>query len=191
MSFAEDKRKALRKLAEAMERKEVDEEVIPILTILNSSRNFYTTSSCAGRYQLVEFKFNDSLEMRRIWKKHAKASIEEVLNAVQSFDGYLMLFVEPPIFHVVARDLEAAHKLMHLAREAGFKRTGIRSYKPERIVIEILSTEFLKMPIGKNGVIDYDSLKVGIELGNRLLERGKAKLRRLFELLRSDKNFFA
>jgi len=42
------KKNALDKLSKAISEREVDDEILPILNIINGSDEYYTSSSCAG-----------------------------------------------------------------------------------------------------------------------------------------------
>ena len=184
MSFDKDKETAMKKLERVLRDGEVDKDLIVFLNEFNKLEDYYTTSSCSGRYQLISFKFNgENLEFKRILTEHDP---EKEIELPEYWQGYLMLLVEPPIFHIVARNLERANQLLHLAREAGFKRSGIRSIKENRIVIELLSTEFLKMPIGKEGTLYEKCYNLGIEIGKKLLQRGKEKIQKFEKLIKRE-----
>ena len=84
MDFDEHKKKSLDSLARAMERGEVDEGIIPLLELINSTTSFFTTSSCSGRISLscvpLRGKKKDHVF---IAKWHRKVEVEEVMEKVK------------------------------------------------------------------------------------------------------------
>ncbi|MBW3019386.1 hypothetical protein KY329_04350, partial [Candidatus Woesearchaeota archaeon] len=53
MDFDNDKKNALTKLDKST-KGSIDEPVIPILNLINSMNDYYTTSSCSGRIMIME-----------------------------------------------------------------------------------------------------------------------------------------
>jgi tRNA(Phe) wybutosine-synthesizing methylase Tyw3 len=86
---------------------------------------------------------------------------------------------------VVARDIESAKGLLKLAHEAGFKRSGIHAITPERIVLEILSTEQMEAPLARDGqtLADDNYLEFLVEVANTKLMSGRKKLAKLERVL--------
>jgi len=183
--FALAKEKALRRLREEIEK--VDTDIISLLEILNSSKHFYTTSSCSGRIIVLEVpKVGMKKEAKFLGKWHDSVNLDEVMEAIRKYrKGLLWFMAQPPIMHVVADDVEKAKELLELSRKSGFKNSCIKSLG-KKILVEIESTERFDVPIGRDGKIfcDENFLEMLCELGNELLKRSKSKLSLLEKLLR-------
>ena len=175
----------------------MDSEILELLDIINSSETYYTTSSCAGRLQLISLpKLGDKLMSVVVGKWHQPIEFDELKQAVDGWDGKHMLFfmVQSPVVHVVCHDIDCASRLRNLADGAGFKYSTIRSIHtsdsdrgPEQtITIEILSTERMDMPIGNNGTlyVSDEHLRFLLDLSVQALERSRKKMDRLTETLR-------
>jgi len=82
----------------------------------------------------------------------------------------------------MASRIEKAKQLLNLAIESGFKYSGIKSITMKRAMVEIMSTERMDVPVGREGVIFCSEpyLDFIISKANFMLERGKEKLRRFY-----------
>ncbi len=171
---------ALGKYREAKMKGEVDRDIIPILDILNSSEEYYTTSSCSGRIVVMQIpRIGDKKNAKFLGKWHQNVSSGEVLNTISSYsEGYLFLLVQSAIIHVVARDLKSAKRLIRIALESGFKYTTIKNIEKNGILVEILSTENLHIPLGENGKlkVSQESIEFFVKMANHTLRRVKNKL---------------
>ena len=79
MEFNQYKAKAMEKLEEAKSEDLVDEGVIEVLNAFNSHPDIFTTTSCAGRLQLIvlpDIGRKDSVELRKTW--HSPVEFKEV-----------------------------------------------------------------------------------------------------------------
>jgi len=69
--FLENKKNALQKLDKAKIENKVDIGILPILDIINSLNEYYTTSSCFGRIVLLELPvIGDKKNAKFIGKWH-------------------------------------------------------------------------------------------------------------------------
>ncbi len=184
MGFTEEKRQAVNNLRASQRVGDVDVDAIPVIDEINSLDCYYTTSSCSGRILLMQYLGGKGSDEFLI-KWHRKASPDEVYSAIVECSGVLWFRYECPILHVMAQDVEAAASLLNAARQAGFKRSGIQSVKPGRVLVEILSTERIDTPIQAGGKMlvsdDYVSFLVGE--ANRKYDVGMEKLERLKTLI--------
>jgi tRNA wybutosine-synthesizing protein 3 len=173
------------------------DEILDLLRIINSSEKYYTTSSCAGRLQLIALpKLGDKLMSVVVAKWHQPIKMSDLKRALDKWDGKHMLFLmmQSPVVHVVCHDLDCASRLRNLADGAGFKYSTIRSihtsetdHGPEQsITIEILSTERMDMPIGNDGklFVSDEHLQFLLDLSMQALDRARTKLARLEETLK-------
>ncbi len=182
MEFEERKRRFLERLKECIEKGEVDEDIIEVLEMLNSLENYFTTSSCSGRIILIR-PGKKKIDTEILFKSHRKVSFEEIKGILENLSekyDEIWLKVEPVILHVDCRDLESARKMLDVARESGWKRSGLMVIRPKRYLLELESTERLETIVSKDGRIlpDEEYLRILIEKANERLERTKEKLER-------------
>jgi tRNA wybutosine-synthesizing protein 3 len=165
-----------------------DEEIAGIIEKINSFDDFFTTSSCSGRIALICLpEIGAKREAKFIGKWHRPVTKEEVLEAIKSSEkGEIWLLSQSPILHVSCRNLEKAKGLLRIAIESGFKYSSIKaianSKDNEKVVVEIVSTERMDVPLGKDGVMFCSESYMDFILskGNFMLERGKGKLKRFY-----------
>ena len=186
------KREALVSLFTAMREGKVDEDIIDLLLLINSIRGIYTTSSCSGRIGIIEEPALGAKPLSRwLIKVHREMEFEEAKRALEKArEGLIFLKSQPPIFHVVAEDLERAKRLHELGLASGFKYTTFKVIS-NRYLVEINATEYLTAPLGRDGrvFVSDDYLRFALEIGNSMLRRSKGRLPRLmrnFEELREE-----
>ena len=168
----------------------VDADVKPLLDVINSFDEYYTTSSCSGRIQITLNKLpGDKHDIITVAKWHREVGVEEVLAVIselhKSAVKYSWFSVQPPIFHVVAKNLEAALDILTIARHCGFKHSGIQSVKRYRVILEITGSERIEVPIFSDGVlmIELEKIPALVKIANKLLSRSKEKMHKLREAL--------
>jgi tRNA wybutosine-synthesizing protein 3 len=178
--------------AEKMNAGKIDSNILEILQIINSYDDFYTSSSCSGRIQLISLpKFGDKVGSEVLGKWHDPVDFRELDEAIKKWDGknFLMMLVQSPVVHVVCRSLEAAVKLRNIADASGFKYSTIRSIQTNstkdeeqmNIIVEILSTERMDIPLGQNGKLypTEEYMQFNLKLAIQCMMRSKGKLERL------------
>jgi len=186
------KREALESLFRAIKEGKVDGDIIDLLLLINSIRGIHTTSSCSGRIGIIEEPALGAKPMSRwLIKVHREMAFDEAKRALEKAkEGLIFLKSQPPIFHVVAEDLEKAKRLHELGLASGFKYTTFKAIS-NRYLVEINATEYLTAPLGKDGKImaGDEYLRFALEVGNSMLRRSKGRLPRLmknFEKLREE-----
>ncbi|MCS7121036.1 MAG: hypothetical protein NZ895_00305 [Archaeoglobaceae archaeon] len=178
------KEEKLKIYEEAKKRKEVDEDLLELLDLINSFPNYVTLSSCSGRVAVLDLEnFGEKFSAKFLGKWHSFVSFEEVLNSAKRSERVAWLIQYPPIIHVACKTLKDAKNLLEIANNSGFRRSGIISLK--NFVVEIASFERIELPIAFKGkiLVDENYLNFIIDLANRKLERGKEKLKRLYSKL--------
>lgn len=174
------KKRMLEKLENAINMGLVDEDIIPMLRKINSCENYFTTSSCSGRIVVIVLEdIGIKFTAEFLGKWHREVTIYEVCDAIDRWNGkgYIFLMMQSPIIHVRCRDEESALKLLRISNECGFKYSSIKS----KFVVEILSTEQLHVPLGKDCELwtEKKYLERCVEIANKMLRRAKEKLARL------------
>jgi len=175
--------KAMKQLADARKEGKADDDIAELVDLINADKDFYTTSSCAGRICILQTpKEHDKLESDWLGKWHRRVTLKDLQGALKKHDKYVAyLQSECPILHVVARDLESAKKILFAAQQSGFKRSGIQAVNPERVLVEICSTESLEVPLAEGGkrLIDDVYLSYLVSIANTKFDSGRKKLARL------------
>ncbi|HEC77366.1 MAG TPA: hypothetical protein ENI33_08975 [Thermoplasmatales archaeon] len=180
--FIDARNKALSSLQNAIVKGEVDDRALPIIEKINSMADFFTTSSCSGRIALMEIpSFGRKREAKNLGKWHRKIKIEEIREVLsKASKGEIWFFVQSPIFHVSTVSMENAKKLLDLAIQSGFKNSSIKTLNG-RIVVEILGTERIDVPLGKDGKIyvDFEYIEILVSIANKMMERIDRNLKRM------------
>ncbi len=191
MKWEKEKRLAL--LEKSIDQGVVDEDIIPVLLLLNGLEDVYTLSSCSGRVGLLELpELGDKKGSLFFGKWHQPPGLPEVQEAVERWEvkarpgTMLFLLTVTPILHVNIKTRELAGKLYTLARNCGFKHSSFKSLESPYL-LEILSTERVDIPVGFQGrlLVKKEDLEILVELSNRALGRAKRKLLRLEGELRT------
>jgi len=177
------RKEALEKYEKAKKSGEVDKDIISLLDKLNSTPIFYTTSSCSGRIVLITLpEIGDKRNAFFLGKWHHAVDSGKVWEALKKYkEDYLFMLMQSPVIHIVCKDMESANALIKISLECGFKYTSIKNIKEEGILVEILSTENLHIPLGKNGKLLVKEIDFFVEMANKMLLRSKQKLKCLEE----------
>jgi len=164
-----------------------DKAIIPLCNKLNKKKNYYTTSSCAGRIILLKAK--DKKEKGVFFfRTHNKITFEqlkkELEKIIKKSKELVYLKQEPAILHVACENLKDAESLLNKAKLAGWKRSGIIA-KSRRIICELMSTEKIELPIVNRGkiLVSGDYLKLLVREVNKKLAKTREKIKRLQKLL--------
>jgi len=191
-NFLRHKKIALAKLQSAKEENLVDKGVLNVLSLINQLDDYYTSSSCAGRVLLLELpSIGDKKNAVFLGKWHRKIEPGEILNSSEKASkGFLWLLAQSPIIHIGARTADAADKMLKLAMSAGFKHSGLKSFD-KKIVVEVVSTERLDAPVGKDGKLfcDNEYLNLLVEICNEIIDKSALKLSRFENKLKKLNNF--
>lgn len=146
--FNEQKNKARKRWRKHKENEKVDKEVINIVKKINSKKNHFTTSSCAGRIAIMTIpkpgKKGDAEFIKKWHQPINYATLDKTIQDTEKED--LWIISQPPIFHIGSRTIEDAYNVTKIGIQSGFKNTGIRSITNKKIITEILSTERIDVP---------------------------------------------
>lgn len=182
-SWLKLKKARLEKLQKHLIENKVDKPAINLINIFNSSKFFFTSSSCSGRVMLLEIK-ESKKDAKIYWKEHEPWSLGKLSTAINEYINNpkekknLWLHVQGFIFHVYCYNQYYAESLLDLLISQGFKRAGIIKLRKFPI-IEFISTDYLSMPIYLNNklLVTNENLheieKISLELLNRNLNRLK------------------
>ncbi|GIU69547.1 MAG: hypothetical protein KatS3mg002_0783 [Candidatus Woesearchaeota archaeon] len=184
-NFDKEKRTCLNKLYKPDKSRKgtVDEPIIPLIEYINSLDNYYTTSSCSGRIYLLT-EANKKPDVKWIYVSHDVVdeetlikSLYDSLNKLKEIKDRIWFRQENMILHVACRTIDHANILLNIARNAGFRRSGIIA-NSKIIIVEICSTEKIDVPLTDNGkiLVNEDYIRVLVKIANEKFIRGKKKL---------------
>ena len=187
MEFSQYKSNAMKKLEYALSEGLVDEGVISVINSFNSHPDIFTTSSCAGRIQLIilpDIGRKDSVQRRKTW--HREVTVDDVEGAISEFDiphnSVVILQAQSPIFHLSCRTMELAIKLRGIAHGQGWKYSSLITGNDEKWNVEILSANRIDNLLFRKGVIDppdADRLNFIVDESNKILIKAQARLEAL------------
>ena len=180
MNFSEQKKQVLSR--EDRSRKgSIDKRIVKLCNIINSSNDYYTTSSCSGRIMLYARKSFKKNETEWIYVSHEAVKFSDVKKALNKAGipkETMWLKAEPMIIHICAKTDGKAAEMLNIAKECGFKRAGIIAMG-KRTIIEITSTEIIDALISGKGKMLVDDAYV-----KKLISEGNKKLKRNFERIK-------
>lgn len=162
-------------------KKSWDKKISKLCEKINFSENYYTTSSCSGRILLMI-----SLEKKQkdlfLKVHHDLVSLRELKKDLDNLGNkeFIKFKQEPPILHVVCKDLKSAQKMYDIAKLAGWKHCGIIA-TGRRFVVELSSSGKIEFPIMKNGkvLVDDNFLKIVLKQANENLKKSWERIERL------------
>lgn len=177
------KKAFLRRLKKDMETGYFDKELKTLILLLNSFDDVFTTSSCSGRVMIFSSKRPwDRKSIKIYLKSHVPISLESLEKILkESSDKNLWFVLQPPILHISCLTPMRAQGILKIARNIGFKHSGIISFARTGIVVELRGNEHLEVPLRLYGKPMYrkSSLKTLIKWANKLLLNSKKKIFKL------------
>ena len=158
-----------------------DDHIVELCDTINSSSDYFTTSSCSGRITLVDDRGKKSKDVF-LFRSHGKIEFDELkkglLDAVAKVsEGVVMFKQEPCLVVVSCRDKESQWELFSHARNNGWKKSGILSVD-RKLLVELMSSERLEFPVIKDGeiLVGDEFLRVVLEKANGNLGKGWEKI---------------
>ncbi len=180
MNFQQQKKKQLSKIDKSNIGK-WDIKIKSLCEKLNKKKEYYTTSSCAGRVVLIK-SLDEKAENVFLFRTHNKIGFSELKKALDKIDyeGLVEFQQTTCILHVACESLSGAQNLVNKAKLAGWKHSGIMA-TGKRIIIELHSTEKISFPImnKRKVLVGDDFLKVIVKQANNKLEKVWDKIDRL------------
>ena len=159
---------------------ELDSKIVRLCQIINKNKDYFTTSSCSGRIKLI-IDINKKKPDLIIFRTHDKISLKELKKQLLIKNKDTIYFKQEPCFVVVSsRNSKKQWELFNLARNNGWKKSGILSLD-KKLLIELMGTENISFPIMKKGklLVDDEFLKIVIKKANSNLKRGWEKIKYL------------
>ncbi|NOY11421.1 MAG: hypothetical protein GXO67_04930 [Archaeoglobi archaeon] len=182
MRWEQFRKKKLQEYASA----EIDQWIRPITDTINSSEDFVTLSSCAGRIAVMDMpEFGDKKGSVFLGKWHSPPPFQEVVRVISAGRGEVWFMMNPPIVHVACRDPGMAFRLLDVCKRAGFRRAGVISARKN--VVEIAGQERVEFLVARNGEIIADErvLMENFRESVDKLKKSRERFRRFEEEFRS------
>lgn len=181
--FELQKKRALEKFHEAVEKGEADEPIIDFLEKFNEKEYCYTTSSCAGRIIIFQ-DMGSKKDSDFIAKWHREIEFSDIipfLGVLEGKKGTIWLRQEPLILHVVAKDLNHAILILDTAIKSGLKHSGIMVFKDQRYLVEINGTERFDVPIFEEKIlVSEEYLKYLVKLADKKFVKSRVTSKKFF-----------
>jgi tRNA wybutosine-synthesizing protein 3 len=159
-----------------------DKKIEKLCEKINSSENYYTTSSCSGRIVLMidQDKKDRDLFISVYHNKISLKKLKEDINSALKKGKKIKFKLEPCILHVSCRTLKDAENLYNKAKLAGWKKSGIIGLK-NGVTLELNSTERLEFPVidDKKILVSDEFLKIIIRDSNKKLKKSWMKIKKL------------
>jgi len=189
-NFLNQKKQALSK-KDKSSKKGIDEKAREIIGAINKKDFMFTTSSCSGRVILIKEK--GKKQRRAIIKDwHNKLSLNDLFKELEKLKSktnkeVIYFKFEPPIYHVICFNSDIAARLVNIARQTGFKKSGFYYGKRGFPIAEIRGSEEISLPIFyKKVLVDKAYLSLLVKETNKKFQQIWKKQNRL---LREIKKF--
>ena len=190
MNFEKEKKGCLNKIDKS-KKGSIDKKIKNLVELINSLKDYYTTSSCSGRILLIKRpKSGKKCDVRFLFESHNKVSFEEIKACLKNIPEQDLWFrQESMILHVVCRTIENAQKILDISSMAGFKHSGIITTR-KKIVIEIIGSEQFDTIISKQGKVFVSDEYLGLLVNeaNKKLEKNSRKIKKFYGLIKSLKD---
>ncbi len=177
MTFDNQKKLALGK-KDKSDKGQIDKRIKPFVDLINSKRDYYTTSSCSGRIGILTE--GSKGQAKWIFKSHEPVKLEQIKGSLENQNNQKLWFrQESLILHVCCRDIKSAQKLLKTTQKAGFKRTGIIGID-KRVIVEVKSDETINTILYNNtSLMPQEYMKVMIKEANKKLKNNFKRIKKL------------
>ena len=169
----------------------IDEPIVDLINVLNSSDKYYTTSSCSGRITVLADNTSDNTKrsVKWLYTTHTFARFEDLMDAINIADRpmFATFKLEAFVLHVCADGLTAAKQLLNTAISCGFKNSGLTISKTDRIIVAVRNCQSLEIPIirDKQLMVTQEYLKYLIEISNQKLSKNFDKINQFYSIVKS------
>jgi len=174
---------------EAKKMGRMDDDFIPMCDYIIKTKNYFTSSSCAGRIALIGLNEDEKKQESAFYRKwHRKVKPKEVLDAIKNFTGNVLYFKqEPLILHLGTNTLDNAKNVLVLCEKCGVKRAGIKVAKDGKFIIEMLGTQNITAPIKEGKIIASEEyIKYLVKKGNEKFEKNQTLIKKLEKVAKKE-----
>ena len=83
MNFDNNKKTFLAKI-DRSRKGSIDQEIISLVKLINSKKNYYTTSSCSGRIVLIKKRSEKKQDAEWLFVSHKKVKPNQIKDAIKN-----------------------------------------------------------------------------------------------------------
>ena len=182
MDFDNTKKKTLQRLDHS-KKGSFDDDILDLVNLINSKKNYYTTSSCSGRIMLI---VPGKKKNKTLWlfTTHKRTTVGELKKYVKNLPKKTVwLRQEPFIMHICCRTMKNAEVMLDVAQELGLKHSGIMATR-QRLIVEMIANSKMDVPLGQQGKLmcSHSFLRFALDKANDRLSENKAAIKK-FEIL--------
>ena len=189
MNFDKKKKGCLSKIDKS-KKGSVDKKIKKLVDLINSLKDYYTTSSCSGRILLIKRpKSGKKCDVDFLFESHNKVSFDEIREKLKSIPEQDVWFrQESMILHVACRTIKNAQKILDLSSSTGFKHSGIITTR-KKIIVEIIGSEQFDTIIAKHGklFVGDEYLRLLVNEANKKLDINNGKIKKFYKLVNDFK----
>ncbi|KAM9845092.1 tRNA wybutosine-synthesizing protein 3 homolog [Aulostomus maculatus] len=184
------KQQRLNKL-DASKKGSVDEDIVPVVSLLNGCEDYFTTSSCSGRIIVIDGAPDRCGVQKQdcVWLfvSHHTCKPDDLVCAVAGASGDAVLKFEPFVLHVQCRRLEDAQLLHSVAVQSGFRNSGLTVSKTGKIMAAVRCTHGLEVPVSHQGrlLVTHDYIHFLTQVANQKIEENLQRIHRFYQNLQS------
>ncbi|XP_054624769.1 tRNA wybutosine-synthesizing protein 3 homolog [Dunckerocampus dactyliophorus] len=189
-NFCQWKKQSLNKV-DLSKKGVVDDDVVHIVSLLNSYEEYFTTSSCSGRIIIID-RAPDSVVVQKknlVWLlvSHSKCTFDDMMSALASSCGNAVLKFEPFVMHVQCRTLDDAQLLLSAALQSGFKNSGLTASKTGKIITAVRCTHSLEVPLSNQGrlLVSHEYINFLTQIANQKMEDNLRQIERFYQTIQT------
>ena len=159
----------------------MDLDFVPLCDYIASTKNYFTSSCCAGRIVLVSLNEDESKKESAFYRKwHRTVTPDEVEAGIIAFDGELLWFKQESfILHIGANTLSNATKILSAMESVGIKRAGIKVAKAGKYIVEAIGTQNMTLPVKEKGdtKINREYLEYLVKMANKKFKKNQETIK--------------
>ncbi|XP_022317062.2 tRNA wybutosine-synthesizing protein 3 homolog [Crassostrea virginica] len=186
-SFDREKERALTGV-DLSRKGSIDARIHLLVSLLNGSNDFFTTSSCSGRIII----FDDNSEEGRtsvkkkgcqwLYTTHDEAHYDAAIASLRDLSGDSVFKFEPFVLHVQCKSLSNAQSLLSCAVASGFRNSGISIGNKGKIIVAVRSTHSLEVPLSQQGELLVTEKYIGklVQIANQKMQENFLRIDRFF-----------
>ncbi|MBW2990601.1 hypothetical protein KY348_02755 [Candidatus Woesearchaeota archaeon] len=186
MTFEKDKENALNK-KDLSAKGCLDKRIKPLVDLINSMDDYFTSSSCSGRILLLKVSEEEKKKRSKwLFLSHEKIDAPDILSALKDLPEEEVWFkMEPMILHICCKTIDNAAEILERISKLGLTHSGIFSLK-KKIVVEIFGNERIECIVAKDRelLVNEDYIRALVEAANNKLELTHKKIDELHKLFK-------
>ncbi|XP_029380819.1 tRNA wybutosine-synthesizing protein 3 homolog [Echeneis naucrates] len=168
----------------------VDRHIEHVVSLLNDTDEFFTTSSCSGRIILIDRTPQSDVQKKNcIWLfvSHKKCTSDDLMTGLAKSSRDAVLKFEPFVLHVQCRRLEDAQLMHAVAVNSGFRNSGLTVSKTGKIITAVRGTHSLEVPLSHNGKLlaGFEYISFLTDIANQKMEENLKRIQRFYQNIES------